>query len=492
MKNLLHLEGLKRRRPPSVLLGLTLDGGRLEAVVLRRTNGSLQRPRECVAPLSLDLLTDAAELAGREIRNQLDAAGIRERRCVVGVPLKWMLTAHVTVPDLPEADAASFLQLQAERSFPCDVETLSVAWSCCRLPSGERYATLVGIPRNHLNRLEQVLHAAQLKPVSFSLGLSALQTTEPESSPGVLALEIGRSHIGLQITAGGGVAALRALEGAMDAEGGQRLPYADVVAREIRITLGQLPTDLRDAVQRVRLFGSQDLAEKFGGEVRSRLEAAGLQVESAREYPAGEFGVQLPSPTTISPAFSLAAGPLTGRGTVFEFLPPKVSAWQQTVARYSSGGMQKAGLAAAAVVLLVVGSFAVQQWQLSRLESRWAGMATRVHELETIQQRIQKFRPWFDNALPRLSLLRQLTEAFPQDGVVTAKTLEIRDSADVPGESIVSCSGTARASQALQQTLERLRHAPGVSDLAMGPIRGNAPMQFTFNFNWNEGAQHAN
>ena len=37
-----------------------------------------------------------------------------------------------------------------------------------------------------------------------------------------------------------------------------------------------------------------------------------------------------------------------------------------------------------------------------------------------------------------LSILRQLTLAFPEDGEVTAKTIEIHDG------STVSCSGTAR------------------------------------------------
>ena len=42
MKNVLKINFGKRGRLTS-LLGLTLDGSRLEGVVLRRTNGSLQR-----------------------------------------------------------------------------------------------------------------------------------------------------------------------------------------------------------------------------------------------------------------------------------------------------------------------------------------------------------------------------------------------------------------------------------------------------------------
>src|ERR1043165_2378566 len=114
---------MKRKRLSSVV-GLSLDGSRLEGVVLRRTNGSVQQQGSFSATLSLDPLTAPVELVGREIRNHLDAAGVRERYCVVGLPLKWVLTIQVEVPDLPEADIASFLQIEAERSFASDVATL--------------------------------------------------------------------------------------------------------------------------------------------------------------------------------------------------------------------------------------------------------------------------------------------------------------------------------------------------------------------------------
>src|SRR6185437_1286636 len=137
---------------------------------------------------------------------------------------------------------------------PTDVATMQVAVSRIHSVSGEKHATFVGIPKVHLERLEQVLRAAKLKPVSFSLGVTALQPAGAGDSRGVLALVIGESHVELQVTAGGGVAALRALEGAMEMEDGVRVLHGDLIAREIRITLGQLPGDLRDSVKQVRIF----------------------------------------------------------------------------------------------------------------------------------------------------------------------------------------------------------------------------------------------
>jgi hypothetical protein len=485
MSNLLNIGLLKRQRLTS-LLGLALDGSRLDGVVLRRTDGSLQVQQSFSVSLSLDPLTADAELVGREIRNHLDAAGVRERHCVLGLPLKLALATHAELPELPEADVASFLQIEAERGFPCDVATLLVSTSRCLSPSGKQHAMLVGIPRNHLVLLDRALRAARLKPVSFSLGIVALQPAGAEASNGVLALTIGESHVGLQVTAGGGVAALRTLEGALEMEGGRRLLHADLVARESRITLGQLPAELRESVRRIRVFGPPDLSQQLADEMELRLEPMGLKVELVTRYSANEFGLQLPADAAVSPALSLAAGRLAGRRTLFEFLPPRVTPWQQVAARYSSGKLRTAGAAAAAVLLVVGGLFLVQQWQLMRLQSQWSGITVRVKELEKVTQEIHQFRPWFDDSVRALTILRQLTQAFPEDGVVSAKTVEIRDL------SAVTCTGLARDNQALLKTLEKLRASGGVSDLRVSTIRGKSPMQFTFDFHWSEGGKSEN
>jgi hypothetical protein len=485
MNNILKIKFRKRRRLTS-LLGLALDGGRLDGVVLRRSNGSLQLQQSFSVALTLDPLTAAPELVGREIRNQLDAAGVRERHCVLGVPLKWVLTAHTELPPLPEADAASLLQMEAERGFPCDTTTLRLVHSRCPLPAGKQHVTLAGIPNSQLAALEQVLAAAKLKPVSFALGLAALQPPAAENSNGVLALAIGESTVSLQITCGGGVAALRALEGAIENPNGRPALLPDLVARESRITLGQLPAELRDAVKRIRIFGPRELAQQLADEMELRFEPMGLSVEVVKAYSPDEFGVQLPPEASLSAAFSLAARSLAGQMPAFEFLPPKLTIIEQFAAKYSSGRLRTIGAVAAGIVALVGGMFLIQQIQLWRLRSQWSGMSAKVLELQGVQGQIRQFRPWFDDSFRDLAILRQLTLAFPEDGVVTAKTIEIQ------AGNTVSCSGNARDNASLLATLAKLGAADGVSNLKVDLIHGKAPMQFTFDFQYGNGGGNEN
>jgi hypothetical protein len=196
-----------------------------------------------------------------------------------------------------------------------------------------------------------------------------------------------------------------------------------------------------------------------------------------------EFGVQVPPEASFSSALSLAVRYLARRGTGLEFLPPKVSSWQQFSTRYSSRKLVTAGATAGALALLIVGAFAVQQWQLSDLDSRWSAMAPKKIELDGLQKQIRRFRPWFDDSFRNLTILRKVTEAFPEEGDVTAKALEIRDLASV------TCSGVARDNPSFLKMLDQLRATKEVADLKVDNVRGSgkAPLQFSLNFRWEPG-----
>jgi hypothetical protein len=485
MSNILKLKLSKRKRL-TTLLGLALDGSRLEGAVLRRANGSLQLLQSFSATLTLDPLTAATDLVAREIRNQLDAAGVRERNCIVGVPLKWALTAQTELPQLAEADATSLLQMEAEKNFHSDVTTLRLADSSCALGGGKQHVTLVAISSSQLGTLEQVFAAAKLKPISLSLGISALQPSGAENSNGVLALVLGESHVGLQVTAGGGIAALRALEGAVENEGARRSLNAALVAREARVTLGQLPAELRATVKRIRIFGPRELAQPLADEMETRFAPLGLHVDVVSAYAPGEFGAQLPVEASLSAAFSLAARRLMDQPEPFEFLLPKPTLLQQFSTKYASGKLKTVSAIAAGVLVIFLGLFLYQEIQLELLKSQWKKMETKVTELNGLQAQVRQFRPWFDDSFTSLSIIRQVTLAFPENGSVTAKTIEIHD------DNTVTCSGTTSDYASVLAMQARLRGADGVTDVKLETIRGKTPMQFTFDFHYGNGGSHEN
>jgi hypothetical protein len=243
---------------------------------------------------------------------------------------------------------------------------------------------------------------------------------------------------------------------------------------------------LRETVKRIRIFGPRDLAQPLADEMELRFEPLGFHVEVVSAYAPGEFVASLPPEAPVSAAFSLAARRLTDGPAPFEFLPPKPTVLQQFAAKYSSGKLQTIGAVAAGVMAIVGGLFLFQQIELIALRSQWARMSAKVTELDGLQQQIRQYRPWFDDSFRSLSILKQLTLAFPEDGVVTAKTVEIHEG------NVVTCSGTAQNNAALLRTLNQLRSAEGVTELKVEQIRGKSPVQFTFDFHFGNGGGHEN
>ncbi|MGC9330192.1 MAG: hypothetical protein ACP5I1_21325, partial [Candidatus Hinthialibacter sp.] len=117
----------KRNSSYKSLLGIELDDGRMTVLSVAR-NGSGNIIRQVAqTPLSLDPLNHEPELVGREIRNHLDQMKIQEKRCIVCVPLQWVMSHPIELPELSPEDEADYLRLQAENGFPFSPEDLSLS-----------------------------------------------------------------------------------------------------------------------------------------------------------------------------------------------------------------------------------------------------------------------------------------------------------------------------------------------------------------------------
>ncbi|MFM9031669.1 MAG: hypothetical protein ACKOTF_13550, partial [Opitutaceae bacterium] len=175
------------RRAPQSVLAVAFVGGRIVAAQVARSKNAVAVLRQASAPLSVDLLHPEPQLVGREIRNHLDAAQIKERSCVVVLPPEWVMTQHTELPELSPEDTDSLLQIEAEKGFPNGPDELHIARSSQKAGGG-RFATQLAVRREQVARLVEVLRAAGLKPLSCSLGLPFLADAVPATGPGRVTL----------------------------------------------------------------------------------------------------------------------------------------------------------------------------------------------------------------------------------------------------------------------------------------------------------------
>ena len=173
---------------------------------------------------------------------------------------------------------------------------------------------------------------------------------------------------------------------------------------------------------------------------------------------------------------------LAPAGAGMEFLPPRPGRWSALMARYNSKRLATAGLAVGGAVAVALASLRVAGDPSSGCcAPNGAAMQAQVAALTAIQDRIRDYRPWYDRSFPDLRILARVTQCFPDNGSVTARSFEIHNVAAV---TTVSISGTARDGAALLRTQEQLRKAKEIQGLKVEAISGKMPAQFTFTFRW--------
>ena len=237
----LDIATLKKRFQARSVLAVTLESSRIVVDVLRRDEGGSSVVRSFSVPVGDAAVIADAEKAGKLLAEQLAAAGVRERRCVVCVPAGWALTTSTDVPEVGAEDLRGYLELRAEREFPIPVADLRLAHCSYTLPDGKPRATLAAIPAKRVEAVERMLAAADCRAVSVSLGLDGC-LPKPES-PASLHFLANGNHVDVVIAAGGGIAALRSLPGAA----GENAAAFDALAfsREVRLLDQLLPDQLQ-------------------------------------------------------------------------------------------------------------------------------------------------------------------------------------------------------------------------------------------------------
>jgi hypothetical protein len=180
-------------------------------------------------------------------------------------------------------------------------------------------------------------------------------------------------------------------------------------------------------------------------------------------------------------AFAAAANKILGRASEIQFQPTRVGVLAKFANRVSARSTLWLGGTAAAALIVLGSLFLYQHVKFSRLEVQWSAVAPQVEEVEELQANVRAFRSWFDNSATSLTIARELTAAFPEDGSVWATSLSIADC-----ERVI-CAAKAEDDAAWLSVHEALRNTPGVRDVQLSQVRGSSPHQFSLSYRWAPG-----
>ena len=485
---------LKKRLQPRSALALTLEADRIAVSVMRlhlEDDGRDVIPVSSV-PIGADDVFKHPEKAGGILAAALEAAGVREKRCAVCVPPAWALVASTDLPAVAPDDLRGYLELRAEREFPIALSELRLGYSPYTLPDGTRRATLAALPSRRLEAVETMLAAAGRRAVSVSLALGDALAADGGDPAPALHFLASPGHTDVVVTAGGGVAALRSLPGpagdAAKPEEGSSLLASDsppavfdpvAFARDIRITLGRLPQAISQGVRLARFGGTPESAGRLRREIRDGLWRMGI--ESLEDEPIEGSSTRDAGSLTAENA---AASRLRREFVPFEFVVFQPHRVEALYTRYNTQFYRRVAAVAACIVFLPALAFFARGQYESHLTSQWEGMRDNVADLDGLQQKIRRFRPWFEPTPSTVQALEGLFDVFPETGEVWAKSIQVNSA------GAVACTGFARTQPAVISLLTRLRGKPGFSGATLKNQRGEAPaIQFTITCQWGGGSK---
>lgn len=453
---------------------MAFEDGMLTAMEIHGAQDKWEVKGSLREPLSQNILTGNADLVGAEIRKHLENAGIRERRCVVCIPLSWSYFLHLDLPEgLPEQDRESYIRLQAEREFPFNPEDLILSISYFNALGGRYHATVAAAPVQHIEMLQKALKAAGLHPRSVTLGITSVVNLENTRHD--MAIVFHGYGVDMGILQDGIPVCIRSLTDAVSMDDEDASFDGETLIRELRITLGSLPPEIRKGVDTLSFFGNPLPEEVLMEDLIKSFSRLGIKAKRGNKI---IHGMNLNS--AASPyAFAAAINHLSGKSPCFELLQPSLGRIRKIMGRVSARRFFWLAVASASVFLVICCAFFIQYQYMASLERKWKTMEPGVKEVESLQEKLKKYRPWNEDAIYSLSLLRDMTGAFPEKGDVWVKTLEIRNLSEV------QFTGEARNNRVWLEMLAKLRKISSVEDLKVLQVKeGEGIIQFSIKFIW--------
>lgn len=452
------------------VLGLSLEPEEVVICHLRRRGSQVKANARLRLPIPASEFKTEPDRAGQALRAGLRAARIRPERCVVCLPLSWAFTSQLELPELTEQDTQNFVRLEAERRFPLPPEDLVLCVSHRQSFEGARRASLVGVPAEALLNVATALKEARLRPTSITLGAAVLGDEQRGACSALIYL--GRGFVDLAVAGDGALLAMRNLLWQQDLAQADLRTTVREIGRQLRITLAQLPAELRTPVTSAVVYGLEDWPSESSGLLAEVLAELGMSLREGALDGA-------PKAEGISPALlARATRELLGTHAAIELFSKRKARLHSFTARLSERNVRWMVGGTASAIVLLAASFGYQDRELARLQSQWDAMAPLVEDAKALQDRVRTYRPWYDETIPSLAIPKDLAAAFPEAGSVSLKSLHVKD------RTVATCSGSASNFADLMMVKEALGKTGHLDDLKLFSARGGTPVAFTLTFRW--------
>lgn len=480
---------LRRRK----MLGLAVTSRGITAVEVVAANGGARAARAAVFPFPDGAALQEPVALGRSLKQFLRANSFSASRCVIGVEASRLTAREAPLPPAAGDSAAKILSLVVEREFASDHSDLVFDYAVGDTEANGASALLVAAPRAILDQLTTMAQAADLAVAGVTSSALALAgVTNGAADRDQLILHIFGGGAELALRARGGIGMMRRLPIAVPADAGPARMLSEL-ADELRRVVALLPGGggRGEASRELLIWDETGLKDDDCGVLSEQL---GLPVTICQRLDGLELGgVARPAPGALFfAAAAMAQAGVCGRAPTIDLLNSRLSR------RGRSGiGRKAAWAAGVAAAFVVAGTVLAVDWHYDRVEvaamtTQYEAMAGDLAEAKAVIARVNFARPWYDRRPSYLQCMREVTNAFPQEGVIWATSLAIQEDVKVvpaiqEGTKVV-LTGKAVSESAVLDVLDRLKANPKLVEVKQLYLRQAArqrrevafSMSFTF------------
>lgn len=467
------------------ILGLAIADRRILAaeVRVRKEERSVARMAEFAIPAEASW--EKPEALGSAFRHFLRQNRFSASGAVVGVPARWLMAREREVPPSNPQMAATTLRLQAERLFSPELKDLVFDYAGESSSQETRKVLLVAMQQAQLNRIQRMAETAGLDLLTVTSSSLSLASAVRQASGDDLSLIVVPDAVELVVGGAGAARVLKYLpSGGLEKTAGNGHGSAGgcaAIGTEIRRTVALLSAEA--PLRAMTLWDGLGLdseqtgaiGERAGLEVRTRGDLASLRVAVS----AGETG----GTRRFATAVALALAGVDRDKADVDFLHSKLAVpkKRRIGSRAIYSGVVIVSIVAGAAFLAV--DVRSRQNELEDMKARMEEMKPHVEAVQGVADRVKYARGWYEGKPPYLLCMKELTDAFPQDGQVWATNFTLRENRKG------TLAGKAVDQRAILAVLDKLKTNAHFGDVKLQDMRDaggksrevSFSMSFTFN-----------
>jgi hypothetical protein len=405
-----HLLGLAIDDCGVVATELCIRAGRPEI----RGAGELSWDRELTADNVVEL--------GQQLRRFLHERGFTAKNAVVGLAAKWVLAKEVEAPPATPEALAGILGIQAERAFSLNSEELVFDYCGKTSTSQKSQVLLLAARRQIVDRVKELMETAGLHVQSITVSAFACSVKPSENGSACrYGLYTRPTYCEFWGQTGGSPQFIKHLPLVVD---GNPSGYADLLTATIQRQVLLSSQQDQSGPHHVAAYNACGLS----ADVLKRLNERLAPQITIRE---GRSGLTMPTGVQEAQTVASAAVALTSVGPdrpAIDFLNPRIG--QKKKASHKRFLVWAAGVGA--VCLIGLGLWLLG-WQGDRSDiavykQQLAEMDKDLTAAKSVVARLTYASSWGATDPRFLRCLREVTEAFPEEGTVWATSLALNES----------------------------------------------------------------